>query len=114
MPDDHYINIFVARKKPGNVSDFKAQHEENQEVLEKYTLPYSKGMSALDALDNIRKLYDPSLAYPHSCRHGKACRLCLAEIDGKVDYLCSTLARDGMIIKSIPGREIIRDLIVNR
>lgn len=95
------ISIYVARQKPNN-----------QQVLEKYALPYRKGMSALDALDDIRRMHDPSLAYSHSCRHGKACRQCLAEINGKVAYLCDTLAVEGMIIKPVADREVVRDLII--
>lgn len=95
------ITITVARQKP----------EEEQLRLEAYTIPYERGMSLLDALDVIRKRYDPSLAYNNSCRHGKSCRLCAAEINGKVGLMCEVLAADGMVVKPVKNKNVIRDLI---
>jgi succinate dehydrogenase / fumarate reductase iron-sulfur subunit len=94
------IRITVYRQKPGG---------EASSV--NYTVPYRKGMSVLDALEDIRRINDASLAFPHACRHGKSCRMCLAEINGKVGYLCATPVRDGMKIKPIPNRPVVRDLI---
>ncbi|MCR4443385.1 MAG: 2Fe-2S iron-sulfur cluster-binding protein [Peptococcaceae bacterium] len=95
------ITITVVRQKPG----------EEQQRLESYRIPYQRGMSVLDALDSIRRLYDPSLAYNHSCRHGKSCRLCVAEINGRVSFMCDVPAADGMVVKPVKNKKVARDLI---
>jgi succinate dehydrogenase / fumarate reductase iron-sulfur subunit len=95
------LTITVARQKPG----------EEETRLESYRIPYQKGMSVLDALDLIRKEHDPSLAYHSSCRHGKACRLCAAEINGKAMLMCDVFAEDGMVVKPAANKKAARDLI---
>lgn len=97
------ITITVARQKP----------EDGGQRLEAFTIPYQRGMSVLDALDTVRKLLDPTLAYGNSCRHGKSCRLCVAEINGKVGYMCDVPAVDGMVIKPAKDNAAVRDLIIN-
>lgn len=96
-----FIRIKINRNKT-NTDD---------EYWKEYELAFRQGMSALDALEEIRRKLDPTLAFSYSCRHGKTCRLCLAEIDGKVDYLCSVKAFDGMKIKALPKKTVYRDLI---
>lgn len=98
---EHPISITIQRQKPG----------EEKSVIN-YSIPWRRGMSVLDALEDIRRHHDASLAFPCSCRHGKACRMCLAEINGKVAYLCSTPAADEMVVKPVPGKIVIRDLII--
>jgi succinate dehydrogenase/fumarate reductase-like Fe-S protein len=94
------IRMTVYRQKP-----------EGEARSVEYSILYRRGMSVLDALEDIRTRHDASLAFPYSCWHGKSCRMCMAEINGKVTYLCSTPARDGMEIKPIPNRPVVRDLI---
>lgn len=76
-----------------------------------YEIAFRQGMSALDALEEIRKTKDPTLTFSYSCRHGKTCRLCLAEINGKNDYLCSVTVSDGMRIKPLSRKTVYRDLM---
>jgi len=95
------ISITVARQRPG----------EEEPRLETYQVPYHKGMSVLDALDLIRQEHDSSLAYHSACRHGKACRLCAAEVNGKAVLMCDVFAEDGMIVKPAASKKAARDLI---
>ena len=87
------------------------QRPEDEKSLITYSIQHRKGMSVLDALEEVRRQHDASLAFPCSCRHGKSCRMCLAEVNGKVAYLCSTPAKDEMVVKPVPNRLVIRDLI---
>jgi succinate dehydrogenase/fumarate reductase-like Fe-S protein len=94
------VQITISRQKPGEAQSF-----------ETYRVPSIRGMSVLEALEYVRRNHDLSLAFPYSCRHGKSCRTCLAEINGEVNYLCSTPLKDKMVIKPPPNRQVIRDLL---
>ncbi len=78
-----------------------------------YKVPYSEGMSLLDAIFWIREHEDPSLSVRYSCRSANACKECMAMVDGKVQYLCSMRASEGQTstIEPLKARPWIKDLI---
>ncbi len=81
--------------------------------LAEYEVPYSEGMSLLDAVLWIREHQDPSLAVRYSCRISNACKECSAAIDGKAGYLCNTRAVPGQTVTLEPlgKRGWIQDLV---
>jgi len=87
----------------------------NGERWETFEVPYTPGMSLLDAVQWIRENTDPGLVVRYSCRSANACKECSASIDGKVGYLCSTKAApDSMVeLRPLPTRPWIRDLVAD-
>lgn len=85
------------------------------ERLETYDVPYTDGMSLLNAVQWIRENIDPGLVVRYSCRSANACKECSASIDGKVGYLCSTKAAPGTSVelRPLPTRPWIRDLVAD-
>lgn len=77
-----------------------------------YEVPYTEGMSLLDALFWIREHEDPTLAVRYSCRSANACKECMAKVDGKAGYLCSIRASQNsdVQIEPLTGRPWIKDL----
>jgi succinate dehydrogenase/fumarate reductase-like Fe-S protein len=77
-----------------------------------YEVPYSEGISLLDAIIWIREHVDPSLSVRYSCRSANACKECMAMVDGKVKYLCSLRANEGqsVTIEPLKARPWIKDL----
>ncbi|WAH38766.1 2Fe-2S iron-sulfur cluster-binding protein [Alicyclobacillus dauci] len=83
------------------------------ETVMDYDVPYSEGMSLLEAVLWTRAHHDPSLAVRYSCRSANACKECSAIIDGKPGYLCNTKAQKGALVNVAPlrSRTWIRDLV---
>ena len=77
-----------------------------------YAVPYSEGMSLLDAVLWVQEYVDPSVAVRYSCHSGK-CKECIANVDGKPLYLCMTKAHPGTTVELSPAivRPWIRDLV---
>ncbi|WP_075619810.1 2Fe-2S iron-sulfur cluster-binding protein [Paenisporosarcina indica] len=77
-----------------------------------YEIPYSEGISLLDAIFWIREHVDSSLSVRYSCRSANACKECMAMVDGKVQYLCSIRASDGqkVSIEPLKSRQWVKDL----
>ena len=65
----------------------------------------------MDALRYIYENLDPTLAFRSSCQAG-LCMACLMRIDGRVDFACRTYLRPEMKLEPLPGRRLIRDLVV--
>ena len=81
---------------------------------ESFDVPYSEGMSVLDALIWIRNNADPSLAFRHSCINANACKECVMRIDGRTVYACTTAVHSGeMLIEPLPNKQLIRDLVTD-
>lgn len=81
-------------------------------TLKKYEVPFTEGMSLLDALIWLREHEDPSLSVRYSCRSANACKECMALIDGKGGYLCSIRAKENASVQIEPlkGRPWLKDL----
>lgn len=77
-----------------------------------YEVPIEESMSIMNVLNYIYENVDSTIAYYCSCRIGK-CRGCLMKINGKVGYACTTPVREDVTLEPVPGREVIRDLVVD-
>ena len=84
----------------------QAQH------VEKFEIEFVAGQSVLDGLRMIRRDSDPSLAFRFSCINANACKECMMQIDGKIEYACTTRLREGaMTIAPLPKKALVRDLV---
>ena len=79
-------------------------------------VPYTDGMTILDALFHIQDYMDPSIAFRFSCR-AAVCGSCALHIDGKYQLACETQASLGLskriTIRPLAHLPIIRDLVVD-
>lgn len=91
----------IARGAPGTDPRF-----------ESYDVPFTDGLTLLDAVIWVRRHHDPSLAVRFSCK-ANACKECSATIDGKPAFLCAQRAVAGATIRIEPLRKprLIRDLV---
>jgi len=79
--------------------------------IDTFTIPAEIGMSIMDALHFIQDHLDPTLAFDCSCRIG-VCKACAVKVDGKVEYACSKVVKDGMLIAPVNPKDVVRDFIV--
>ena len=75
-----------------------------------YEVPDSEGQTVLDALSWVREHHDPSLAIRFSCRSANACKECLAVVDGRKTYTCTSPAVGEVTVAPLP-RNQVRDLV---
>ena len=81
---------------------------------ESFDVPYSEGMSVLDALIWIRNNADPTLAFRYSCINANACKECVLRVDGKTEYACTARLSDrGVTVGPLTNKPLIRDLVVD-
>jgi succinate dehydrogenase/fumarate reductase-like Fe-S protein len=82
-----------------------------------YEVPFTEGMSALNALDYIYQNLDPTIAYyDHAgCALG-ICARCTGRINGKAGLLCQTsLPGDAeVIIEPTSPHRVLRDLVMRK
>ena len=82
--------------------------------IESFTVPYSEGMSVLDAVMWVRAHVDSTLAIRYACINANACKECMVRVDGKTGYACTArLARDGALIEPLGNKALIRDLVTD-
>jgi len=85
-----------------------------QARLESFDVPYSEGMSVLDALIWVRTNTDPSLAFRYSCINANACKECVIDIGGKTEYACTArLGENGATVRPLSNKRLIRDLVTD-
>ncbi len=79
-----------------------------------YRVPYSDGMTVLDALDYVYENLDSTLAYRKSCRQG-SCGSCAVLVDSKPCAACRTLVKEGKSITVSPllHFDVIKDLVTD-
>jgi succinate dehydrogenase / fumarate reductase iron-sulfur subunit len=81
-----------------------------------YTLDADQDLSVLEALLKIQDDQDPSLAFRSCCR-GAVCGSCAMAINGRLDLACRVqlhaLATDRVVLESLPGFEVLKDLVVD-
>ena len=81
---------------------------------ETYTVPWSEGMSVLDAVLWIRTHVDSSLAVRYSCTNANACKECVVSVDGRTGYACTArLPRTGVTVAPLPNKPLLRDLVTD-
>ena len=84
------------------------------ERTDDFAVPYSEGMSVLDALIWIRSNADPTLAFRYSCINANACKECVLKVDGKTEYACTARLTDGGVtVGPLTNKPLIGDLVVD-
>ena len=79
---------------------------------ESFVLDFEHGQSVLDGLRAIRRGADPTLAFRFSCINANACKECMMQIDGKIDYACTVRLKEGVTtLAPLPKKALIRDLV---
>lgn len=87
---------------------------DGEQWTEDYAIPYTEGMSILDALRWIREKKDSSLAVRYSCINANACKECMLRVDGKTEYACTArLAEAGAVVEPLRNKRLIRDLVTD-
>jgi len=87
--------------------------------FQEFTVSYTRDMTLLDALHEIKSHQDGTLTYRRSCRHA-ICGSCAMNVNGINMLVCNTpikehINRKGMVtIKPLPYLPIIKDLVVDR
>lgn len=77
-----------------------------------FEVPYEPGQSVLDGLRYIRVHQDPTLAFRFSCLNANACKECMMEIDGAVEYAClARLEPRDMRLAPLGNKQLVRDLV---
>ncbi len=105
MADKKVIRVQIYRSPSSDRIDAAREGEYRE-----YEVPHQERMTVMNVLDIIQEDYDRSLAFYKSCRIGR-CSGCLVSVDGKSQFSCSTLARNGMKIGPAPKYKVIRDLV---
>lgn len=92
----------------------RGDQEKGREIVE-YDVPFTEGMSLLDATFWIREHVDSSFAVRYSCRSANACKECAAVVNGKAGYLCSIRAKEDSVFNIEPLSNLpwIRDLVTS-
>lgn len=101
---ENYVRISVQRRP----------FLEGKEISD-YDVPVSEEMTLLQALDYIYENLDSTLAFRRYCCGGQFCNSCLVEANGRVTHACVTKVKPGdcFLLKPVPGRRVIRDLVVD-
>jgi fumarate reductase (CoM/CoB) subunit B len=94
---------------------FRYNHrKDDAPKYENYNVPYSEGMTVLDALDYVYENLDPTLAYRKSCRQG-SCGSCAVLVDAKPCAACRTLVKEGKSITISPllHFDVVKDIVTD-
>lgn len=87
---------------------------EAETELVEYAVPYSAGMSVLDALIWIQTHENPELAFRYSCINANACKECSVMVDGEAAYACTVrLTENGALVEPLIGKDRVRDLVTD-
>jgi len=87
---------------------------EDQPIFDPFEVPYSEGMSVLDALIWIRAHTDQSLAIRYSCTNANTCKECMVKVDGKTVYACTErLGTEQVTVGPLPNKRLLRDLVTD-
>jgi succinate dehydrogenase / fumarate reductase iron-sulfur subunit len=81
-----------------------------------FQIPFTKGMTVLDALIEARDTYDTSLTFRHSCRQA-VCGSDALFINGRQRLGCQTqvadLDGDVVRVEPLPHQDVVKDLVVD-
>lgn len=78
-----------------------------------YTVPYTREMRVLEALDYIVEELGDSLAYQWFCGV-KKCGMCGFLVNGRQELGCWEPVEPEMVIEPLPNFPVIRDLVIDR
>jgi succinate dehydrogenase/fumarate reductase-like Fe-S protein len=80
--------------------------------IETFEIDFEHGQSVLDGLRLVRRDQDPSLGFRFSCINANACKECMMQINGKVDYACTARLNEGITtLAPLAKKALIRDLV---
>ena len=98
------IKISIGRKDPSIGNAVRYQD---------YEIQTDRGMTILEALQEIYLTSDPTLAFRHYRCGRRLCRSCEVKLDGKVVRGCATLLHPGRTyrIEAARPEAVIRDLV---
>ncbi len=86
------------------------------EAMQEYRIEPRPGMTALDALVEVQRTQDPTLAFRYACRVGM-CGSCAMVINGRERWACrtllATLGESELTIRPLYHFPLIRDLVVD-
>jgi succinate dehydrogenase / fumarate reductase iron-sulfur subunit len=83
--------------------------------FDEFHVPYTKGMTVLDALMYARDHYDPSLTFRHSCRQA-VCGSDAMFVNGQQRLCCKTQMNEldwPVRIEPLPHQDVVKDLVVD-
>ena len=83
--------------------------------FDEFHVPFTKGMTVLDALIYARDHYDPSLTFRHSCRQA-ICGSDALFVNGSQRLACKTQLSElaePVRIEPLPHQEVVKDLVVD-
>jgi fumarate reductase iron-sulfur subunit len=107
MPEPATIRIDVLRYRP---------EQEDRPVWQSYVVPYTRDMSVLQGLQQIKDEQDGTLSFRWSCRMA-ICGSCAMMVNGKPALSCKTFLRDlepGPVkVEALAHFPIERDLVVS-
>ena len=86
---------------------------DDEPQYETYTVPYTKEMRILEALDYIVEELGESLAYQWFCGV-KKCGMCGMRVNGRPTLTCWEGVEPEMVIEPLPQFPVIRDLVIDR
>ena len=82
--------------------------------FETHDVPYSEGMSVLDAVVWLRAHVDSSIAFRYSCINANACKECMVSVDGRTRYACTArLTPTGATVGPLANKALVRDLVTD-
>lgn len=82
--------------------------------IETFAVPYTEGMSVLDAVMWVHAHVDSTLAIRYACINANACKECMVRVDGKTGYACTSRLRpEGALIEPLDNKALIRDLVTD-
>jgi succinate dehydrogenase / fumarate reductase iron-sulfur subunit len=96
------------------ISRYNPEHDDSSKFME-FNVPYEKWTTVLEAILDVKKHYDHSVAVRYSCRQA-TCGSCGMIINGKPRLACFTkiseLDSDVVTVEPMNNFPIIRDLAV--
>ncbi len=89
--------------------------EAKEPGFKEYSVPFEKGMSAMDALDYIYQTIDSTLAYyDHAgCSLG-ICARCTGKVNGRPGLLCQMEITGDAVIEPVNASKALRDMVMQR
>lgn len=101
------VTLRIARYNPG--------HDSDRQFVE-FKVPYGRWTTVLDALLDVKKHLDHSVAVRYSCRQA-SCGSCGMKINGRPRLACFTkiseLDSDVITVEPMSNYPIVRDLVVD-
>ncbi|MEW6042944.1 MAG: succinate dehydrogenase iron-sulfur subunit [Thermoproteota archaeon] len=97
------------------IAKFNPEHDNNPQFVD-FKVPYERWTTVLDAILDVKKHLDHSVAVRYSCRQA-SCGSCGMKINGRPRLACFTkiseLNSDVITVEPMSNYPIVRDLVVN-